>query len=66
MSNASAVQEAMSAKTEAPIATWEVQQQLPKVAYGQGCYVFDTDGETLYRRLRRPGGVLRSAMPIRR
>src|SRR5581483_5587267 len=40
MSSASAVQEA----TKAPIATWEVQQQLPKVAYGQGCYVFDTDG----------------------
>jgi adenosylmethionine-8-amino-7-oxononanoate aminotransferase len=43
MSNASAVQEAT--KVAAPIATWEVQQQLPKIAYGQGCYLFDSDGK---------------------
>src|SRR3569833_115759 len=48
MSNASAVPKATNGeatKAEPPVATWEVQQQLPKVAYGQGCYVFDTDGK---------------------
>src|SRR5689334_20946009 len=31
---------------EEPVrATWEVQQELPKVAHGQGCYVFDQDGK---------------------
>jgi adenosylmethionine-8-amino-7-oxononanoate aminotransferase len=40
MSSAQAVQEATS-----PVATWEVQQQLPKVSHGQGCYVFDQDGK---------------------
>jgi adenosylmethionine-8-amino-7-oxononanoate aminotransferase len=48
MSNASAVQESTEAQgpsATAPVATWEVQQQLPKVAYGQGCYLFDTDGK---------------------
>jgi adenosylmethionine-8-amino-7-oxononanoate aminotransferase len=28
------------------VATWETQQALPKVAYGRGCYVFDTDGKS--------------------
>jgi adenosylmethionine-8-amino-7-oxononanoate aminotransferase len=28
------------------VATWEVQQKLPKVAYGRGCYVFDADGKS--------------------
>ena len=45
MSSAQAVPEATPATTESVRATWEVQQQLPKVAYGQGCYVFDQDGK---------------------
>src|ERR1043165_5479151 len=37
---------AQAAKEATPvIATWEVSQQLPKVAYGQGCYVIDQDGK---------------------
>ena len=27
------------------VASWEVQQQLPRVAYGQGCAIFDQDGK---------------------
>src|SRR4051812_33452 len=40
MSSVQAVKEATPV-----VATWEVQQALPKVAYGQGCYIFDTDGK---------------------
>ena len=40
MSSAQAASNATGHATPA-IATWEVQQQLPKVAYGQGCYVVD-------------------------
>jgi len=45
MSSAPAAAEATRAPIATPIATWEVQQQLPKVAHGQGCYVFDQDGK---------------------
>jgi adenosylmethionine-8-amino-7-oxononanoate aminotransferase len=45
MSSAQAVQEATPPSLESVRATWEVQQQLPKVAHGQGCYVFDQDGK---------------------
>src|SRR5215470_14130637 len=40
MSSAQAAREATPV-----IATWEVQQQLPKVSHGQGCYVIDTAGK---------------------
>ena len=39
MSSLQAVNEAT------PVATWDTQEDLPKVAYGQGCYVVDQDGK---------------------
>jgi adenosylmethionine-8-amino-7-oxononanoate aminotransferase len=44
MSSAQSAREATAAT--AKIATWEVGQELPKVAYGRGCYVFDSDGKS--------------------
>jgi len=36
---------AQAAKEATPKATWELSVQLPKIAYGQGCYLYDRDGK---------------------